>query len=96
MSTAVSSERNLEADSISVWVAFSRDQTEALTNSAVTGIACPLHSVLLGAFVHHYCRWKNRTILCVEMESHGRVVFDGAVDVVAGCRVVYVGISGGV
>lgn len=73
--------RNREADSVSVWLMFSRAETEALTSGLALYGGGPFHGILLGAFLHHYCRWRRCATLLVEVESHGRIVFDRTLDV---------------
>jgi amino acid adenylation domain-containing protein/thioester reductase-like protein/non-ribosomal peptide synthase protein (TIGR01720 family) len=73
--------RNLEADSSSLWVLFSGEETDALTNRLTSKLGCTIDSVLLGGFLHHYSRWRDSARLLVEVESHGRISFDRTIDV---------------
>ncbi|ALK34057.1 thioester reductase domain-containing protein [Burkholderia plantarii] len=76
-------ERNLERHARACWCAFSRDTTARLLRELPAQLGAPFHHVLLAA----YMKACDATLgadphgWLVEVESHGRVSFDDAVDV---------------
>ncbi|WP_328680828.1 amino acid adenylation domain-containing protein [Streptomyces sp. NBC_00322] len=67
---------NREGNAETIWFRFSRAQTDALNR---TGL--PPHAVLLGAFAQALATARGTDEVVVDVESHGRLPLDEALDV---------------
>ncbi|MGC4060821.1 MAG: AMP-binding protein [Aquabacterium sp.] len=75
------SEDNTEGRARTLWLGFSHDDTARLLDDVVARVGVPIHHLLLGIFVHAYTQRMNLQDVAVEVESHGRVVLDGGLDI---------------
>ncbi|PNE40117.1 non-ribosomal peptide synthetase [Streptomyces noursei] len=76
-----SSDDNQERDARAVWFQLSRTQTDALARAGVATTGTPPHAALLGAFALALGEADGACELVVDVESHGRAVFDETLEV---------------
>ncbi|WP_070106610.1 non-ribosomal peptide synthetase [Burkholderia plantarii] len=74
---------NLERHAKSVWLSFGRRATTALTQALPHSFGAPFHHILLAACLHVFDETAAlaEPVHLVELESHGRISFDDAVDI---------------
>jgi amino acid adenylation domain-containing protein/thioester reductase-like protein len=74
-------EGNTEGRARTLWLGFSPGESRRLLDDVVSRVGIPVHHLLLGVFVHAYAKRMGVNELAVEVESHGRVVLDGGMDI---------------
>jgi amino acid adenylation domain-containing protein/thioester reductase-like protein len=79
--TSIGDGDNLEADAQAVWWRLTRAETDQLARAAAATTGAPLHAALLGAFTHALAALRGTDKLVIDVESHGRVAFDDAVEI---------------
>ncbi|MCS0639794.1 amino acid adenylation domain-containing protein [Streptomyces sp. LP05-1] len=72
---------NREDDAETVWFRLSRAQTDTLTRTAPARTGLPPHATLLGAFAQALAGARDTDEVMVDVESHGRLPLDDALDV---------------
>jgi amino acid adenylation domain-containing protein/thioester reductase-like protein len=72
---------NLEGDAQAIWWRLSREETAALARATTATTGTPPHAALLGAFSHSLAELRDTDELVVDVESHGRAAFDGAIEI---------------
>jgi amino acid adenylation domain-containing protein/thioester reductase-like protein/non-ribosomal peptide synthase protein (TIGR01720 family) len=72
---------NTEGAARTLWLGFSPEETRALTHDLTATLAAPFHIILLAALAQVLARTKRDVPLCIDVESHGRVVFDDDIDI---------------
>jgi amino acid adenylation domain-containing protein/thioester reductase-like protein len=72
---------NREGDARAVWFGMSRQETDALTRAAAERAETAPHTMLLAAFAQSLSSLLGTEDVIIDIESHGRVMFDDALDV---------------
>jgi amino acid adenylation domain-containing protein/thioester reductase-like protein/non-ribosomal peptide synthase protein (TIGR01720 family) len=72
---------NTEGAARTLWLGFSPSETRALTHDLTAALAAPFHVILLAALAQVLARTRRSTRLCIDVESHGRAVFDDQIDI---------------
>jgi amino acid adenylation domain-containing protein/thioester reductase-like protein/non-ribosomal peptide synthase protein (TIGR01720 family) len=73
--------RNIERTAQTVWLGFSWDETATLLGDLDAAAGVPVHAALLGAFVFALMSDREDDGIVVDVESHGRLTCDDAVDI---------------
>lgn len=71
---------NTEGRARTLWLGLSHHATQRLSRDSTELLGAPLHVALLAAFAHRYAEAHAQASLRVDVESHGRLSLDDAID----------------
>jgi amino acid adenylation domain-containing protein/thioester reductase-like protein/non-ribosomal peptide synthase protein (TIGR01720 family) len=72
---------NREELASTLWIRFSAEEMDLLSSRLLPMVNAQMHVALLGAFAYAYRKVIGRDRLVADVESHGRISFDQAIDV---------------